>query len=70
MIAVVTSTLIVNNAYSFFSDAERLEQTLNTIVKLDKAGFSQIFLFDNSLQKVDEHLIKSASEKLRIYHSP
>jgi hypothetical protein len=70
MIAVITSTLSVNNAHSFFSNEDRLTQTLETIRKLDQAGFEQIFLFDNSLQGIDKQMLRSASSKLEVHQTP
>lgn len=47
-IALVTSSLNPQGAYSFFTLPERVEQTLVTLNKLTEAGFGKIFLFDNS----------------------
>ena len=70
MIAVITSTLFVNGAYSFFSNDERLAQTIKTIETLDRLNFSHIYLFDNSLKSANWELLLTFSPKLKIFHTP
>lgn len=70
MIALITSTLLVNGAYSFFSNDERLAQTIKTIEILDRLNFSRIYLFDNSLQPANCELLLAFSSKLEIFHTP
>ena len=50
MIAVVTSTIkpINEQSKSFYTFTERLEQTKITLNRLEKCGFTSIFLIDNS----------------------
>jgi len=66
MIALITSTLCpTDTAYSFFKEAERYTQTLETITKLSGKGFSEIYIFDNSSKKINgEQLIKDSGCKL------
>lgn len=70
MIAIVTSTLIPTRFYSVFSPVERLSQTINTIEKLQGAGFSQIWLFDNSLSNAGVKELAKACPKVQIHHTP
>ncbi len=70
MIALITSTLIPTNAYSFFNPDERLIQTINTIKKIVDAGFSDIFLLDNSLDEINSSALKNEYGPIKIFHSP
>jgi hypothetical protein len=69
MIAVITSTVQTGNTHSFFSNNERLIQTLNTIDKLEYAGFEHLLLFDNSLTDIDKNKIAGSSKILTVFHS-
>lgn len=70
MIALVTSTLSPTKAYSSFSNAERLDQTLRTLERLYAVGFSDIYLFDNSTETANLARIAENYPKVGIYHSP
>lgn len=69
MIALVTSTIFVENAYSFFSNEERFEQTQHTIRKLNEAGFERIYLFDNSSTDFDVTKLTLLSDRLSVFHN-
>jgi len=70
MIALITSTLVPQNTYSLFTPPERLTQTIMTIGKLVEAGFTGIYLFDNSLSSINTAALKNEFEPLKIFHSP
>lgn len=70
MIALITSTLIPTNAYSLFTPETRLAQTINTIRKLREAGFSEIYLLDNSLNDINYTALKNEYRFIKILHSP
>ncbi|GAA4328278.1 hypothetical protein GCM10023149_32220 [Mucilaginibacter gynuensis] len=67
MIALVTSTLSPNGAYTHFTPQQRLEQTLVTISKLQGVGFQQIYLFDNSVDD-SVYRIKTHFPEVHISH--
>ncbi|KQR72690.1 hypothetical protein [Pedobacter sp. Leaf176] len=62
MIAIISSTLIPY-APSYFTNQERLEQTIHTINKLSEKGFKQIFLFDNSVNEINMDWIQSRTKQ-------
>jgi len=69
MIAIISSTLIPE-AFSYFTNQERLEQTIDTINKLSENGFKQIFLFDNSVKEINMDWIKSTTNgEINIFHT-
>jgi len=70
MIAIITSTLIPSDAYSFYSPEERLSQTLNTIEKLLATGFVEIFIFDNSMHGINKEALVKAYKSIKIFNSP
>lgn len=70
MIAIVTSTLIPNGAYSYYSNAERMQQTVETIIRLSALPLSSIYLFDNSTNKVDFSEILQVNKEIKIFSSP
>ena len=70
MIALVTSTLIPSNAYSFYNPDERLKQTINTIQKLYDAGFEEVYLFDNSIDTTNLESLCKTFNQLKVYNTP
>jgi hypothetical protein len=70
MIAVITSTLFANSGHSFFTNDERLAQTIKTIETLDRLNFNRVYLFDNSLQQINREPLLRCSSKLEIYQTP
>lgn len=69
MIAIISSTLIPE-VFSYFTNQERLEQTIDTINKLSEKGFKQIFLFDNSVKEINIDCIKSTTNgDINIFHN-
>lgn len=70
MIALITST-IIPGAYSFFTIEERYQQTIETINNLRRVGFEDIYLIDNSVDKIDKERLKSSSfNRINIICSP
>lgn len=71
MIALITSTLIPNDSsYSFFSNKDRYEQTIQTINRLREVGFKFIYLFDNSPSEINiDQLKKDTIPDLIVTHS-
>ena len=70
MTALITSTINPVNAYSLYSPAERLSQTIHTLNKLVTAGFDEIFLFDNSIQSINTDELLKACSKIKLFQSP
>ena len=70
MIALVTSTLIPSNAYSYYNPDERLKQTINTIQKLYDAGFEDVYLFDNSINTTNLESLSNTFKQLKIFNTP
>jgi hypothetical protein len=72
MIAVVTSTIKPPTAYqkSFYSFAERLEQTKTTLKRLEECGFTSIFLIDNSplLNQTELQQLLHDFPNVQLYH--
>jgi hypothetical protein len=62
MIALITSTICPSNeSHSYYNETERYVQTIETIKKLKKTGFSQIYIFDNSVKGISENQINTDS---------
>jgi hypothetical protein len=70
MIALVTSTLILQNGYSLYNTDERLKQTINTVQKLYDAGFQEVYLFDNSINTASLESLGKTFKHLKIFHAP
>lgn len=70
MIALVTSTLNPAKAYSSFTPAERLDQTLNTLGKLYEADFTDVYFFDNSIETTNLAAIAKNYPDVKIHHNP
>jgi len=70
MVALITSTLIPTSVYSFYTPIERLNQTINTIQKLRNAGFSDIYICDNSIKDINNKELYKAYESIKIFCTP
>jgi len=69
MIAVITSTIKPSTDKTYYTYEERLEQTIGTIKSLRRAGFSKIYLVDNSpLLNTDELTRLLKDKDVEAYH--
>jgi len=70
LIALITSTLIPDKLFSVYNPDERLSQTANTIQQLLNAGFTEIYLFDNSVAVADFDKLYQVYPYINIFRSP